>query len=92
VTRGFATVLFAAALAVVLACAPAALAQEPGPPEEQGVGLLFAQTAKRGTLKPAKGTRRLTLQLHGVAAQVVWFSDRPGRQSGHIPLGGFVRA
>jgi hypothetical protein len=77
---------------LVLALAPAALAQEPSPPEEQEIGRLFTQTAKRGALKPAKGKPRFTLRLRGVAPQVVWFDDRPGRQTGQIPVGGFVRS
>jgi hypothetical protein len=89
-TRGPATVLLALALAVALAAT--AVAQEPSPPQEQEIGRLFTQTAKRGTLEPAKGKPRFTLKLRGVAPQVVWFDDRPGRQTGQIPVGGFVRS
>lgn len=81
----------ALSLAVALALAPAALAQGPSQPTEHAIGLLFTETAKGGTLTPVKGTPRFTLTLHGVARQVVWFSDRPARKSGQIPTGGFAR-
>ncbi len=87
-----ATLLAAAlSLAVALAPSPAALAQEPSEPTKQEIGLLFTQTAKRGTLTPVEGKPRFTLKLHGVAHQAVWFSDRPARGSGQIPIRGFVR-
>ena len=43
-------------------------------------------------MKPVEGTPRFNLKLYGVNPQVVWFSDRPARQSGQIPVGGFVRS
>ncbi len=89
-TRGAATVLLTLALAV--AGATAALAQEPGSPADQGLGRLITQTAKRGTLKPVKGAHHLALKLRGVAPQVVWFDDRPARRTGQIPVGRFVRS
>jgi uncharacterized protein YjbI with pentapeptide repeats len=80
-----------ALLAVGVALAPVAPAQEQ--PQEQEIGLLFAQTANRGTMKPIPGpTPRFNLRLRGVNSQVVWFQDRPGRSSGHIPVPEFTRA
>ena len=62
-------------------------------PQEQEIGLLFAQTANRGTMKPIKGpTPRFSLKLFGVNPQVVWFSDRPARQSGQIAVPDFTRS
>jgi uncharacterized protein YjbI with pentapeptide repeats len=78
-----------AALAVSLAATATASAQGP---DQQEVGLLFTQTAPSGTLKPVEGgaADRRTLVLEGVSRQVVWFTDRPARKSGHLPLAGFV--
>ena len=77
-------------MAIGVALAPIAPAQQS---TEQEIGLLFAQTANRGTMKPIEGpTPRFNLKLRGINSQVVWFQDRPGRQSGHIPSPDFVRA
>ncbi len=73
----------------VTACASAS-AQEQA--EDQEIGLLFAPTAGRGTMEPIAGTSRFELTLNDVNAQVVWFSDRPARQSGHIPIAEFVES
>jgi uncharacterized protein YjbI with pentapeptide repeats len=63
------------------------------PAQEQQIGLLFAQTAERGRMKPIDGTTpRFNLKLRGVNPQVVWFQDRPGRQSGQLPIPGFTRS
>lgn len=85
--------LLAAALFLVVTStlAPAALAQGPSEPTEQEIGMLFTHTAERGTLTPVEGKPRFTLKLHDVAPQAVWFSDRPARDSGQIPIRGFVR-
>ena len=78
------------ALVALAALAPTASAQEQ--PEEE-IGLLFAQTANRGTMKPIKGpTPRFNLKLFGVNPQAVWFSDRPARQSGQIAVPDFTRS
>jgi hypothetical protein len=61
-------------------------------PEVQEIGLLFVQAAGAGTFEPADGGSGHRLTLSGVTPQVVWFSDRPERQSGHIPLHEFVDA
>jgi hypothetical protein len=91
-----ATYLALAAL-LALTTAPAASAQgettaESQAPVEQEIGLLYAQTATRGSLERLKGSggARYALTLRGVARQTVWFSDRPVRQAGHIPTSGFV--
>jgi uncharacterized protein YjbI with pentapeptide repeats len=73
-----------------MALSPVAPAQQGS--QEQEIGLLFAQTANRGTMKPIKGTPRFNLKLFGVNSQVVWFSDRPARQSGQIPVREFTRS
>ena len=43
-------------------------------------------------MKPVEGTSRFELTLNGVTPQTVWFSDRPARQSGHIPIAEFVES
>lgn len=67
---------------------------EPVQPEVQEIGQLFTQTAERGKLAhPKRGdSSRFNLVLGGVSHQVVWFQDRPGRQSGHIPTGSFAQS
>jgi hypothetical protein len=80
----------AAAGVLVLATQLTTAAQER--PREREINLLFAQTANRGTMKPIKGTPRFSLKLFGVNPQVVWFSDRPARQSGQIPVRRFTRS
>ena len=78
--RALALASVGALVALGGALAPLAPAQQP---QEQEISLLFAQTANRGTMKPIKGpTPRFNLELFGVNPQVVWFSDRPARQSG----------
>jgi hypothetical protein len=99
-TRRIATALSALALGALtaLALAPAAPAQGQGPegepqsPTEEEIGLLFVQAAKRGTLQKVKGRPVFKLKLHDLNRQVVWFQDRPGRHSGHLSIGAFVRA
>jgi hypothetical protein len=83
------SIMLTATLAISLAAAATASAQGP---DQQEVGLLFTQTAPSGTLKPVEGAGpdRRTLVLEDVSGQVVWFTDRPARQSGHLPLSGFV--
>ena len=54
--------------------------------------MLFAATADGGTMEAVEGTSRFELTLNGVTPQVVWFSDRPARQSGHIPVGELVES
>ena len=82
--RALALASVGALVALGGALAPPAPAQQP---QEQEISLLFAQTANRGTMKPIKGpTPRFNLKLFGVNPQVVWFSDRPARQSGQIAV------
>ena len=51
-----------ASVGALVALAPTASAQEQ--PQEQEIGLLFAQTATRGTMKPIEGpTPRFNLKL-----------------------------
>ncbi|MCB0828872.1 MAG: pentapeptide repeat-containing protein [Solirubrobacterales bacterium] len=85
-------IVFAAFVAAVMLVAAAESAPAQSQPAEEGIGLLFAQTASKGTFKPIKGTPRFRLSLRGVNPQVVWFSDRPARQSGQIPVRGFTRS
>jgi pentapeptide repeat protein len=75
------------------ACASASARERPAQkPEEQEIGLLFAPTAERGTMEPIDGTSRFELTLSGTNPQVVWFSDRPARQMGQIPIAEFADA
>jgi hypothetical protein len=73
----------AIALTLVLAGLVPAAASAADPPAAGGVreSLLYVQTATSGTY------RHGTLTLHGVGANVAWFSDRPFRQSGTASLG-----
>ncbi len=88
--RALALASVGALVALGSALAPLAPAQQP---QEQEISLLFAQTANRGTMKPIKGpTPRFNLKLFGVNPQVVWFSDRPARQSGQIAVPDFTRS
>jgi hypothetical protein len=88
--RALALASVGALVALGGALAPLAPAQQP---QEQEISLLFAQTANRGTMKPIKGpTPRFNLKLFGVNPQVVWFSDRPARQSGQIAVPDFTRS
>jgi hypothetical protein len=87
VARRFAIVISLAAAGLVALGAHTASAQE------QEIGLLFAQTANQGTMKPVEGpSPRFRLRLLGVNPQVVWFQDRPGRSSGQIPVLEFTRS
>jgi hypothetical protein len=56
------------------------------------VGLLFVQAAPHGTFMTAGGEDNFTLTLRDSAAQVIWFSDRPERHYGHVPIEKFVGA
>ena len=88
--RALALASVGALVALGGALAPLAPAQQP---QEQEISLLFAQTANRGTMKPIKGpTPRFNLKLFGVNPQVVWFSDRPARQSGQMAVPDFTRS
>jgi uncharacterized protein YjbI with pentapeptide repeats len=80
--------LVAAVAVVVFGAQSATAAQQT--PQEQQISLLFAQTANRGQMTPIKGTPRFHLKLFGVHPQVVWFSDRPARESGTIPVRRFA--
>lgn len=82
-----------------LVAASSALAQdepppEPVEPEVQEIGLLFTQNATSGSLRALEGkdSDRYVLTLENPGRQVIWFQDRPGRQSGHLPLKGFMEA
>ena len=79
------------------ACSSASARQQPEDqpaekPQPQEIGRLFASTADGGTLKPVEGTSHVELTLTGVTPQVVWFSDRPARQSGHVSMAEFVES
>ena len=88
------SLILAAFCALALIAASLAAAQRPAATQapERPVSLLFTQSATHGSLEPAKchcrGRRVLT--LHGVAAQVVWFEDRPQRHAGHLPAREFA--
>jgi len=89
--RRSAIVIGLAAACIAALGAQTATAAKSKPPEQR-ISLLFAQTATKGTMKPVEGTPRFHLRLQGVNPQVVWFSDRPARQSGQLPVGGFARS
>jgi hypothetical protein len=90
--RGLAALGVLAALVTTGATPPSPSAPALVQPEHQEIALLFVQTATEGTMEPIEGTPAFELSLSGVTPQVVWFSDRPARLSGHIPVPGFVDA
>lgn len=61
-------------------------------PGSEDIGLLFSRTARKGSLRTVKGkgSNRYVLTLRNPGRQVIWFQDRPGRQSGHLPLRHFI--
>jgi hypothetical protein len=74
---------------VMVAAAPPSPSAPAGSGEEQG-GLLFVHTPDGGTLAPAEEGSGLELTLTGVSPLVVWFTDCPARQAGHVPMAVFV--
>ena len=92
--RSPAPLIFAAFCAFALTATSVSAAQRPAASRtpERPVSLLFTQSATNGSLEPTKcrcqGRRVLT--LHGVAAQMVWFEDRPQRHAGQLPAREFV--
>jgi hypothetical protein len=55
------------------------------------VSLLYAATAQQGSLTAVKGKKNTYLMtLRGASDHVIWFADRPARQSGFLPTAGFV--
>jgi uncharacterized protein YjbI with pentapeptide repeats len=82
-----------ASCATVAAVAPQAIAvnhRDLATPSPQETGLLFVQIAPSGTLTPVKAkSNRYVLTLRNVGRQMVWFSDRPARNQGQLPVGSF---
>ncbi|MDW5597180.1 phage tail protein [Conexibacter stalactiti] len=78
--------LLFALVAVVMTSATAAAAPAPRPaglpPAEP---LLFVVQAEGGALEPLGGGS-YALTLRGVPSRAVWFSDRPARDTGAVPL------
>jgi hypothetical protein len=59
-------------------------------PRAQEAGLLFVQTTPSGTLTRVRAkSNRYVLTLRDVGRQIVWFSDRPARHQGQLPVGNF---
>jgi len=79
-------------VALVFASSGCTLLQPINPPQLGQTELyLFVQTATSGTLtplNPAVGLYRLTLQ--NVSPKVVFFSDRPNRDSGSMPVQSYL--
>ncbi len=68
---------------------PAASPVSVEPSEDQE--FLFVQTAKAGTWVPKPGEEDVyTLTLTGAAAQTIYFSDRPDRIVGSVPMQKFL--
>src|SRR5688572_28168428 len=88
-----------AAVALVASCvtfaalAPQALAVSDrgvSRPKVREAGLLFVQSAPSGSLTPVRAeSNRYVLMLRNVGRQMVWFSDRPARSQGQLPVGSF---
>ncbi|MFC2019630.1 hypothetical protein ACFLU4_06765 [Chloroflexota bacterium] len=53
--------------------------------------LLFVQVATEGSLsKLGDAEDTYLLMLSGVGRSTIWFTDRPGREAGHIPTGQLI--
>jgi hypothetical protein len=62
-------------------------------PTVKKISVLYALNARTGTLRPQKGKgAKYTLVLKGLDRDVTWFSDRPARRSGSLPVAGFAEA
>jgi hypothetical protein len=81
-----------AVMAMLASSGVTAAGAEPGAPAIQEIRQLFFQNATRGTLQKVRGTGLYRLRLEGVSPQVTWFSDRPARDAGVIPVRGFVES
>jgi len=82
--------LAAAALSAVGGRASAAQEATPAT-TEQDIPLLYVQVAQGGTWAPKEGEAGVyTLTLTGAAAQTVYFSDRPERVVGVLPMQDFL--
>jgi len=84
---------------VALACVPmlalpaATSATALEKPHVQRISALYVLNASSGTLAPVRGTKRVfTLRLKRLERHVVWFSDRPVRDSGTFPSSGLAGA
>ena len=52
---------------------------------------LFVQNAHSGSFVPVEGEENLyTLTMEGVSPQTIYFSDRPKRDVGQVPMGKFL--
>lgn len=56
-----------------------------------GESILFASVSDTGSLTRQQGSKRLRLVLRDFDREAVWFSDRPDRDSGTVPIRGVVR-
>jgi len=88
-----------ALLLCLIAMPTSALAQEEPSPQPveaqvQDIGLLFTQNATSGSLRALEGknSERYVLTLNNPGRQVIWFQDRPGRQSGQMAIRNFIKA
>lgn len=62
------------------------------PARADEISLLYLQTASSGTLKPLPGrTNAFQLVLNEIAPNVVYFSDRPNRLVGVVPMAEFLK-
>jgi uncharacterized protein YjbI with pentapeptide repeats len=81
-----------AAMTVLASSGASAAGAEPGAPATQEIKQMFLQNATRGTFEKIPGTGLYRLRLEGVSPRVTWFSDRPARDAGVIPVRGFVES
>lgn len=68
-----------------------AQAQEATPVAPSEISFLFIQNAGATTLTPVDGAMH-TLTMTGIAAQTLYFSDRPARITGTDPTAAFIKA
>jgi hypothetical protein len=89
-SRVIAAVLGVAAIAAAV-LAVASCGGDDDEPESKTVSVLFVQSAPQGTLERIQGKpHRFALTLKRIPPDLVWFSDRPHRRFGHVPVAAFV--
>lgn len=84
--------LVAVGVAALLGIGAAGCGDDDAPQRSESVGHdLFVQTASSGSLTPGRGEGRSELVLNGVSPRTTYFTDRPQRRAGLVPVGVLVR-
>ena len=64
----------------------------PDAKKDSDVNLLFVQTAKAATLKKLGQRGYYTLKLYGINPYLIYYSERPKRESGTASVENFIKA